>query len=132
MKDRTILENQDNKFSAKEEIVCPVHLTMSVFSGKWKLLLLWHLRTGVKRFGELNRAIPAITQAMLSNQLKQLEEDGIITRTMYPEIPPRVEYSLSILGESLIPLIVDLEKWGIEYGENFRGRHQEECLWRED
>ncbi len=132
MKNHTNAENQPDNFSATTEIFCPVHLTVGVFAGKWKLPILWHLRTGIKRFGELSRAIPAITQSMLSIQLKELEEDGIISRTLFPEVPPRVEYSLSAIGKSLIPLIVSIEKWGIEYGKKNKGSKPGECRWSDE
>ena len=131
MKIHTNGENQPHDFSTPTEIFCPVHLTVGVFAGKWKLHILWHLRTGIKRFGELSRAIPAITQSMLSIQLKELEEDGIIIRTLYPEVPPRVEYSFSAMGKSLIPLIIAMEKWGIEYGQKSKGQKPGECRWGE-
>ena len=108
---------------------CPVQLTVSLFSGKWRLLLLWHLKAGSKRFGELNRAIPLITQSVLSSQLKELEALGIVTRVVYPQVPPRVEYSLSAKGESLVPLISALEKWGINHAQPIPGYQAGECRW---
>jgi len=82
-------------------------------SGKWKCLLLWHLNEGVKRYKELERIVPGVSQKMLTQQLKELEKDGLVIRTVYPEIPPRVEYKLTPLGESAFPILEMMHSWCI-------------------
>lgn len=94
------------------EYHCAMDVTMDYIGGKWKTVVLWYLKKEKKRFNELKRHIPAITEKMLSIQLKQLEKDGIISRKVYPEIPPRVEYSLTELGKTLIPVLDAIAKWG--------------------
>lgn len=98
---------------------CEKELTLSIIGGKWKMLILWHLgREGVKRFGELQSMIPNITRKMLVNQLRELEADLIVHREVYPELPPKVEYSLTSYGESLLPLLELMHKWGKNYIKN--------------
>lgn len=94
---------------------CPVEVTLDLIDGKWKGVILFHLQEGLLRFGELRRKMPGITQRMLTKQLRALEEDGLITRTVYPEVPPRVEYALSQTGQRLRPVIDALRAWGIEH-----------------
>ena len=94
---------------------CPVEVTLNLIDGKWKGVILFHLQAGTCRFGELRRRMPRITQRMLTKQLRALEEDGLITRKVYPEVPPRVEYTLSETGERLRPVIDVLHAWGEEY-----------------
>ncbi|MEZ0360811.1 MAG: helix-turn-helix domain-containing protein [Hydrogenobacter sp.] len=84
-----------------KEYHCPVELVIEILDGKWKLLILRELMGGKRRFSELKRSIPGITQKMLSKQLKELERQGIIARTLYPQVPPKVEYSLTPIGEKL-------------------------------
>jgi DNA-binding HxlR family transcriptional regulator len=91
---------------------CPVRTAVAVLGGKWKPLIVFYLRTGTKRFSELRRLIPEVTQQVLAQQLRQLEEDGIVSRTVYPEVPPRVEYDLTALGRELEPILDLLERWG--------------------
>ncbi|UUZ96558.1 helix-turn-helix transcriptional regulator [Paenibacillus sp. P25] len=101
-----------------KEINCEKELTLAVIGGKWKLIILWHLGLkGTKRFSELKKMIPHITQKMLTNQLRELEEDQLIRRKVYPEVPPRVEYSMTEYGESLIPILKMMYDWGKDYGE---------------
>ncbi|MBQ4898092.1 winged helix-turn-helix transcriptional regulator [Paenibacillus sp. Marseille-P2973] len=100
------------------KINCEKELTLAVIGGKWKLIILWHLgMEGKKRFSELKRLIPHITQKMLTNQLRELEEDQLVIRKVYPEVPPRVEYSLTEHGESLVPILKMMYNWGKNYGE---------------
>lgn len=99
-------------------INCEKELTLAVIGGKWKLIILWHLGLeGTKRFSELKKLIPHITQKMLTNQLRELEEDQLVFRKVYPVVPPRVEYTLTEYGESLIPVLKMMYNWGKNYGE---------------
>jgi DNA-binding HxlR family transcriptional regulator len=92
---------------------CEKELTLSIISGKWKIVILWHLGVeGPHRFSELQRLFPKITHKMLTSQLKELIEDGIVHREVYPEVPPRVEYSLTELGMTLLPIIQMMYEWG--------------------
>lgn len=95
---------------------CPLDVTMDRIGGKWKAVVLWYLRNSEKRFGELGKSIPEITEKMLSLTLKQLEYDGLITRTAYPEVPPRVEYALTKEGKKLVPALTLLVQWGKAQG----------------
>lgn len=95
---------------------CEKELTLSIIGGKWKMLVLWHLgKQGTKRFGELKSLMPGITQRMLVNQLRELEDHLIVHREVYPVVPPKVEYSLTEQGESLIPILDSMYEWGKEY-----------------
>ena len=91
---------------------CSVERTMSLIDGKWKIIVLYKLLRGTLRFNELRRLIPSITQRMLTHQLRELEADGLIVRTVYAQVPPRVEYALSARGRSLEPVIMALKHWG--------------------
>jgi DNA-binding HxlR family transcriptional regulator len=90
---------------------CPITATINVIGGKWKPVIIWLLLTGEIRFGELHRMIPGIALKVLSRQLKELEADGIIIRTAYAEVPPRVEYSLSDKGKSLSDIMIAMSEW---------------------
>ena len=94
---------------------CPVEATVDIIGGKWKSVILFHLLPGKKRFGELQRLLPGVTQRMLTLQLRELEEDGIIARHVYREVPPKVEYSLTDFGTSLQPILLQMRDWGQEY-----------------
>ncbi len=94
---------------------CPVERTLEVIGGRWKVLILRELFPGVKRFGQLHRALHGITQKMLTQQLREMEEDGIIHREVYLQVPPKVEYSLTPLGESLKPIIVSMHEWAVRH-----------------
>ncbi|HWO95953.1 MAG TPA: winged helix-turn-helix transcriptional regulator [Bacillus sp. (in: firmicutes)] len=97
---------------------CEKELTLAIIGGKWKMLIMWHLgKEGTKRFGELKSLIPGITQRMLVSQLRELEEDLIIHREIYPVVPPKVEYSLTERGESLMPILEAMYEWGKNYME---------------
>ncbi|MBF6349741.1 MULTISPECIES: winged helix-turn-helix transcriptional regulator [Nocardia] len=92
---------------------CGIDAAMDVISGKWKGLILWELENyGVRRFGELRRGLPGVSEKMLIQQLRELEEDGLVERTVYPEVPPRVEYRLTDLGRSLNTALEPLGAWG--------------------
>lgn len=94
---------------------CPVETTLTLISDKWKVLILRDLLTGVKRFGELKRSVGNVSQKVLTAQLRQMEESGLLTRTVYPEVPPRVEYALTELGYSLKPILDAMWDWGQNY-----------------
>ena len=98
---------------------CAVEVTLSVMGGTWKPVILFHLLPGKKRFGELGRSIGGITQRMLTLQLRELEEAGIVERTVYAEVPPRVDYELTELGRSLQPVLIAMRNWGNEYSQRF-------------
>jgi DNA-binding HxlR family transcriptional regulator len=95
---------------------CTIELALQVIGGKWKPIILWHLgRDGKLRFGELKRTMPNITQKMLTQQLRELEADGMVSRTVYAEVPPRVEYDLTDLGRTVMPVMEKLCAWGNSY-----------------
>lgn len=94
---------------------CQVEACLDVIGGKWKAVILFHLLGGKKRFNELRRLLPNITQRMLTRQLRELEDDKLVERTVYPEVPPKVEYSLSEFGKTTEPILRMLHKWGTEY-----------------
>ena len=98
----------------KEELNtnCPVSATLQLIGGKYKALLLWHLSSGVLRFNELRRLVPEATPKMLTQQLRELERDSLITRTVYPVVPPKVEYALTERGRSLFPILQAMYVWG--------------------
>lgn len=101
-----------------EMLACPVATTVQLIGSKWKLLIMRNLLKRPWRFNELRRDLDGISQKVLTDSLRSMEEDGIITRTVYPEVPPRVEYALSDLGESMRPIIQAMEQWGTEYKKN--------------
>lgn len=98
---------------------CPVEITLTLISDKWKVLILRDLLPGTKRFGELKKSIGHVSQKVLTAQLRQMEQSGLLTRTVYPEVPPRVEYSLTELGYSLKPILDAMSTWGENYKENY-------------
>lgn len=102
------------KRNKAEEKTCPIAGSIGAFGGKWKPDILYFLNQGPKRFNELRRLIPRVTQRMLTQQLRELERDGLIEREQFMEIPPKVVYSLSELGLSLVPVFDMLEKWGAQ------------------
>ena len=100
----------------KEELPeCPVATTVQLIGSKWKLLILRNLLQRPWRFNEMKKTIDGISQKVLTDSLRSMEADGLITRTVYPEVPPRVEYALSDLGQSMRPIIKAMEEWGIDY-----------------
>ena len=100
----------------KEELpACPVATTVGLIGSKWKLLIMRNLLQRPYRFNELQKSLEGISQKVLTDSLRSMEADGIITRTVYPEVPPRVEYALSELGETMRPIIKSMEVWGTEY-----------------
>ena len=100
---------------AKELPACPVETTLTLISDKWKVLILRDLMPGTKRSGELKKSIGTVTQKVLTAQLRQMEQSGLLTRTVYPEVPPRVEYTLTDLGYSLKPILDAMWDWGTAY-----------------
>lgn len=94
---------------------CPVQLAVSAVSGKWKVLILWNLRRATLRYGELRALLPRVTHKMLAQQLRELEADGLVNRTVYPEIPPKVDYKLTERGRELSPALEALRRWGMQY-----------------
>lgn len=98
-----------------KEYSCPIEVAMNLIAGKWKLLIMWHLRNKTRRFGELQRKIPNITQKMLTQQLRELEDDDLIHREVYAVVPPKVEYSLTPFGLSMRPILDMMLVWGHEY-----------------
>ena len=91
---------------------CSVEAAVSLIDGKWKCVILFHLLDGTARFNAIRRRFPGVTQRMLTNQLRELEADGLVVRTVYAEVPPKVEYSLSPLGQSMAPVLAALKRWG--------------------
>lgn len=94
---------------------CPVETTLTLISDKWKVLIIRDLLPGTKRFGELKKSIGNVSQKVLTSQLRQMEESGLLIRTVFPEVPPRVEYTLTELGQSLKPVLDAMWNWGEEY-----------------
>ena len=101
--------------TVKELPACPVETTLTLIGDKWKVLILRDLLTGTKRFGELKKSIGNLSQKVLTAQLRAMEENGLLTRTVYAEVPPRVEYTLTDLGKSLKPILDAMWNWGEEY-----------------
>lgn len=96
---------------------CSVEATLDVIGGKWKGVILFHLLSGTKRFNELHRFLPDVTHRMLVLQLRELEADGVVHREVYPQVPPKVEYSLTPFGQSLQPILLLMKQWGDQYTE---------------
>jgi len=100
---------------------CHVEAAIEAIGGKWKGVILTHLATNTQRFSELQKLMPAVTQRMLTKQLRELEDDGIVHRHVYAEVPPRVEYSLTEFGQTLQPILIELEDWGRQYLSKLEG-----------
>lgn len=100
--------------NSNTEIECPIAATLELIGGRWKTIILFYLSSGKKRFGEVSVRIPTISRKVLTQQLRELEKDGLIHRRQYKEIPPRVEYSLTELGKSLSPVFREMSIWGKE------------------
>lgn len=104
----------ENKHSQKEQLARCESMSrlQSVISGKWKILIIWYISVyRIQRFGELQRRLDGITQSTLTKQLRELESDGFISRKIYPQVPPRTEYSLTETGESFVPILLEMQKW---------------------
>ncbi len=100
---------------------CPVETTLMLIGDKWKVLILRDLRSGTKRFGELKKSVTGISQKVLTSNLRAMEEDGLLTREVFPEVPPRVEYTLTALGQSMSPILDAMAEWG----EAFQAEHNQ-------
>ncbi len=99
---------------------CTFEITMDLIGGKWKPIIIWHLgNKGILRFSELKKSLPKITQKMLTQQLRELESDKLVYRQVYPQVPPKVEYSLTDLGETLMPILSMMCSWGEDYYKLF-------------
>ncbi len=98
-----------------DSIACPVEATLELIGGKWKGIILYHLLDGKHRFSELKRLIPCVTQRMLTKQLRELEADGLVVRTVHAEVPPRVEYEMTPKGKTLKSILNSLKKWGMNH-----------------
>lgn len=109
------INNRDCKTSTAHKLACPVMATIAMISDKWKVLIICKLKNGTMRFNELRRELESVTQRVLTHQLRELEADGLVKRTVYAEVPPRVEYSLTSLGLTLIPVLENLESWAREH-----------------
>jgi DNA-binding HxlR family transcriptional regulator len=99
---------------------CPVDQAIELVGGKWKSLILWRLSAGTLRFGQLQRVIPQVTQRMLTLQLRELESAGLVQRTVYPDVPPKVEYALTGLGRSVVPVLESLGRWVQDHTSELR------------
>jgi DNA-binding HxlR family transcriptional regulator len=93
---------------------CPADRTLAVIGGRWKILILWHLFQGTKRFNQLHRGMTGVSQKVLTQQLRELEHDGVVHREVFAEVPPKVEYSLTPLGETLRPVVEAMCRWGLQ------------------
>jgi DNA-binding HxlR family transcriptional regulator len=108
----------------KQQFDCPVNAALHVIGGRWKILVIYHLFGGIARFNELQRAMGAISKRVLTHQLRQLEQDGIVARKVHDQSPPRVEYSLTDFGRTLEPMMAQLCEWGEDYERRAAARPQ--------
>jgi DNA-binding HxlR family transcriptional regulator len=106
------------------ERLCPVEVTLATVGGKWKPMIVYYLLSGTKRFGELRRLVPRATQQMLTMQLRELEQAGVLHRHVYAQVPPKVEYTLTDLGRSLEPLLYQMAAWGEWYCDQNGLKHR--------
>jgi DNA-binding HxlR family transcriptional regulator len=110
------MSDLDKAFAHKQAHgVCPMGSAISLIGGKWKLPVLYNLRAKTMRFNELKKALPGVTQKMLTQQLREMEQDGLLTRKVYAEVPPKVEYSLTPIAEKLEPILAKMCAWSTEY-----------------
>ena len=105
---------------AKKDVTCPAEVAIKVIGGRWKLLVLQQLLSGVKRFGELHQSLGTVSHRTLTHQLRELESDGIVRRKVYRQVPPKVEYSLTPLGETLKPVLKVIHDWAETYGKRIK------------
>lgn len=104
--------------NSSELPACPVETTLMLIGDKWKVLILRDLMSGTKRFGELKKSVSGISQKVLTSNLRDMEENGLLSREVFPEVPPRVEYTLTELGRSMSPILDAMARWGTEYKHN--------------
>ncbi|MEO1145880.1 MAG: helix-turn-helix domain-containing protein [Cyanobacteria bacterium J06638_22] len=104
--------------TTSDRLTCAVETTLDIIGGRWKVLILHELFQGVRRFNELHRALNGVTQKMLTQQLRELEDAGIVHREVYPQVPPKVEYSLTALGRTLEPILDAMHNWGNQYNQS--------------
>ncbi len=107
---------------------CPVSVAQNILMGKWKLSILWTLKDKTRRFNELQKLITTISRGVLTQQLRELERDKIINRKVYREVPPKVEYSLTEIGKSFIPIMIQIIEWGAEYIEKVNNCNMDICI----
>jgi DNA-binding HxlR family transcriptional regulator len=125
MKNQTMAADDDESCAgAGAERATEFDEVLRILTGKWKSEILWHLSQRTHRFGELRRAIPGVTQHMLTTQLRELEADGLVKRTIYPEVPPRVEYEVTPAARALRPVFEALFAWAQEHGPGLRRREK--------
>lgn len=99
-----------------KKYTCPFEVLINLISGKWKIIILWHLnKDGFKRFNEFQKILPDASSKVISTQLRQLEDDGLIYRKIYPEVPPKVEYYITDLGKSLWPILLSMQEWSLDF-----------------
>lgn len=110
------------------EYQCSMELTLDLIGGKWKALILWHLGENTLRFSELKKTLPKITQKMLTQQLRELETSGLVKRFIYTQIPPKVEYSLTPNGKSLLPILDTLCQWGLNYADSVAALEEKQTV----
>ena len=103
---------------------CAIEAFLDALGGRWKGMILFHLLPGTRRFGELRKLLPGVTQRMLTTQLRELEKDEIVARKVYAEVPPRVEYSLTPLGQQLSPILAQMAEWGDAYMRRYEARRK--------
>src|SRR5262249_49758244 len=108
--------NREGEPMKPRPMPCPAEVTLQVIGGRWKVPILYQLFQGVQRFSELQRSVTGITQQVLTQQLREMEHDGIVQRTVYPQVPPKVEYQLTPHGETLKPVVNAMCKWGVKHG----------------
>jgi len=106
------MKTQKKRKNGKKSVCCPVETTIAAIGGRWKVLIIHHLLEGTQRFGELTRLLGGVSPRTLTRQLRELEDAGIINRKVYQQIPPKVEYSLTPLGEALKPVLYAMHEWG--------------------
>lgn len=104
---------------SEKSYMCPLALSVDLLGGKWKLQILWHLKDDVLRYTELKKKLNKISQKILTLNLRELEQDGLVSRKIYPVSPPKVEYSLTEYGETILPILNEIHMWGKDYSEEF-------------
>lgn len=133
MEDSKAILPIDSATTQSERLTCSVETTLHIIGGRWKVLILRELLDGVKRFNELHRALHGITQKMLTQQLREMERDGIVHREVYLQVPPKVEYSLTAIGQTLRPILEVMHDWGVRYlAETAMGKARSQTIGSPD